>query len=192
MADVDRIVDKMVGQICPMTVSARKSLAGILVRYELKKGELFIREGQICKYITYVQQGMIRQFYLKSGKDLTEHFTYENGMFVCLKSFFRQIPTNLQAEALEPSVLYGLPHDALMELIDKDRQVQYFYTGILENALIISQQKADAHRFETAHERYERLKREHPDVVRRAPLSHIASYLGMTPETLSRVRAGQL
>ena len=68
-------------------------------------------------------------------------------------------------------------------------EVNMFYRKILEFSLIVSQVKADSWRFETAHERYNKLMRYQPEVIKRAPLSHIASYLLMTPETLSRVRA---
>ena len=63
------------------------------------------------------------------------------------------------------------------------------YRKFLENSLIVSQEKADSLRFEPAHERYARLLRKHPEILKRAPLVYIASYLQMTPETLSRVRA---
>ena len=95
-------------------------------------------------------------------------------------------------EALEPSVIYSFPHDQLQNLMRRNHEVEHMYCKMLENSLIESQQKADACRFETARERYHRLATEHPEVVKRAPLIHIASRLGMTPETLSRVRAGLL
>ena len=186
------IIDRIVGNIYPVSDAGRQALSEILVSYHLAKGNLFIREGQICRYMTYVHQGMVRQFYIKGGKDLTEHFTYEGGIFVCLESFFCQKPGYLQVEALENTVCYAFPHDALMELVRQRQEIHYFYSGLLENALIISQKKADAHRFESASERYQRLWTEHPAIVKRAPMSYIASYLGMTPETLSRIRSGQL
>ena len=171
--------------------SARK-LANILVRFELAKGDLFLREGEICKYYSMVTQGMIRLFYDKNGRDLTEHFSYEKGIFVSLESYFRQTPSYLMIEALEPTVIYSFPHDQLQDLMRTNHEVEHMYCKMLENSLIESQQKADACRFETARERYHRLATEHPEVVKRAPLIHIASRLGMTPETLSRVRAGLL
>ena len=91
-------------------------------------------------------------------------------------------------EALEPTVIYSFPHDQLQDLMRTNHEVEHMYCKMLENSLIESQQKAD----ETARERYHRLATEHPEVVKRAPLIHIASRLGMTPETLSRVRAGLL
>ena len=139
-----------------------------------------------------VAQGMIRLFYNKNGRDLTEHFSYEKGIFVSLESYFRQTPSYLMIEALEPSVIYSFPHDPLQNLMRRNHEVEHMYCKMLENSLIESQQKADACRFETARERYHRLATEHPEVVKRAPLIHIASRLGMTPETLSRVRAGLL
>lgn len=186
------IADRLIGHIYPVSDKGKEELARALVRFDLPKGNIFVREGQVCRYITYVRKGMVRQFYVKGGKELTEHFTYEEGVFVCLESFFRQLPGYLQVEALEATECYALPHDALRELVRSSQEIHYFYSGLLELALIVSQKKADANRFESALERYNRLLIEHPEIIKRAPMAHIASYLGMTPETLSRVRAGQL
>lgn len=95
-------------------------------------------------------------------------------------------------EALEDSIVYLLPYEKLMLLTETSWEINLFYRKVLEFSLIVSQIKADSWRFETAHERYTRLMEMHPEIVKRAPLSHIASYLLMTPETLSRVRAGSL
>ena len=86
-------------------------------------------------------------------------------------------------------MIYGIPHDPLLALCASCFEIEQVYRGLLENSLILSQNKADSLRFESANERYMRLLKEHPEIVQRAPLSCIASYLQMTPETLSRVRA---
>ncbi|MCI6338135.1 MAG: Crp/Fnr family transcriptional regulator, partial [Prevotella sp.] len=95
----------------------------------------------------------------------------------------------LMVEALEDCVVYEVPYNKLMALTEISWEINLFYRKILEYSLIVSQIKADAWRFETAHERYIRLMNTHPEVVKRAPMAHIASYLLMTPETLSRVRS---
>lgn len=163
--------------------------ASILVRTELKKGARFLNEGQVCEQICYVYKGMVRQFYFKNKKDLTEHFCYEDDVFICIESFLRQRPSHLVVEVLENTVLYGIPHDPVSALISECYEVEVVYRRLLENSLILSQRKADSLRFENANERYARLLKEHPEIVQRAPLSYIASFLQMTPETLSRVRA---
>ena len=188
----EEIIRQFEAQTAPLSPETHEKLANILVRFELAKGDLFLREGEICKYYSMVAQGMIRLFYDKNGRDLTEHFSYEKGIFVSLESYFRLTPSYLMIEALEPTVIYSFPHDQLQDLMRTNHEVEHMYCKMLENSLIESQQKADACRFEPARERYHRLATEHPEVVKRAPLIHIASRLGMTPETLSRVRAGLL
>lgn len=173
----------------PLSDAALDKIASILVRTEVKKNTLYLKEGEVSKYIGYVYKGMLRLFYYKNKKDLTEHFACEGTNFFSIESFFRQQPTHLMIEALENSVVYGLPYDDLLELAAEHYEIEVMYRTLIENSLILSQQKADTLRFESANERYRRLLREHPEIIQRAPLSHIASYLLMTPETLSRVRA---
>ena len=175
-----------------MTPEGRKLIEGILIRKEAEKGEILLKEGQISHNIVIVGKGMLRQFYYKNGKDLTEHFSYEGCIIICIESTLKQEPTSLMIEALEPSIVYLLPYNKLLMLTEMSWEVNMFYRKILEKSLITSQVKADSWRFETARERYNRLMANQPEVVKRAPLSHIASYLLMTPETLSRVRSGAL
>lgn len=175
-----------------MTPEGRKLIEGILIRKEAEKGEILLKEGQISHNIVIVGKGMLRQFYYKNGKDLTEHFSYEGCIIICIESTLKQEPTRLMIEALEPSIVYLLPYNKLLMLTEMSWEVNMFYRKILEKSLITSQVKADSWRFETARERYNRLMANQPEVIKRAPLSHIASYLLMTPETLSRVRSGAL
>lgn len=186
-------VDTVVNARFPeMSREGRMLLEAALIRREVAKGEVALSEGEVCGEIVFVAKGMIRQFYYKNGKDVTEHFSYEGGTVICIESFLKQEPTRLMAEAIETSIVYMLPYQALQNLINQWPEIHTLYRKILENSLIISQIKADSWRFETARERYNLLLSLHPEIIKRAPLSHIASYLLMTPETLSRVRAGAL
>lgn len=175
-----------------MTPEGRKILENLAERRDLNKGEMLIHQGQVSRYIVFVAKGMLRQYYFKNGKEVTEHFSYEGCILMCIESLLKQEPTRLVAEALEPATVYLLPYDRLLKLSEDTREINIFYRKVLEFSLITSQIKADSWRFETARERYNLLMKTHPEVIKRAPLSHIASYLLMTPETLSRVRAGSL
>ena len=175
-----------------MTPEGRKILENLAERRDLNKGEMLIHQGQISRYIVFVAKGMLRQYYFKNGKEVTEHFSYEGCILMCIESLLKQEPTRLVAEAMEPATVYLLPYDRLLKLSEDIREINIFYRKVLEFSLITSQIKADSWRFETARERYNLLMKTHPEVIKRAPLSHIASYLLMTPETLSRVRASSL
>lgn len=108
------------------------------------------------------------------------------------ESFIRQIPGQFYVEALEPTLIYEIPYGPFHELMQQDPEILRVYCTILESSLIISQHKADARNRHSAFERYRRLEFEHPQIVRRAPQIHAASFLGMSPETLSRIRAGKI
>lgn len=88
----EEIIRQFEAQTAPLSPETHEKLANILVRFNLAKGDLFLREGEVCKYYSMVARGMIRLFYNKDGRDLTEHFSYEKGIFVSLESYFRQTP----------------------------------------------------------------------------------------------------
>lgn len=164
----------------------------ILIQKQYQKDEMILEEGTISRYLYIVEKGMVRQFYYKDGRDITEHFSCEGNIATCLESLFLQQPTRLLIEALEPSTLFLLDYDKWKKLCDEFPEMNQLYRAVMEYKLIVSQQKADSWRFENSRERYDRFCKELPYVSRRASVAHIASYLLMSPETLSRVRAGVL
>lgn len=176
----------------PLTRDGVGKLSRIMTLQKIAKGEVFIKEGDIARYMYYIEKGMVRQFYFKNKRDLTEHISYEGNVVICLESYLRQEPTRLMAETLEPTVTWRIAWEDINQLTEESREIELFYRKIFENSLLVSQMKADNLRFETAHDRYKRFIKYHPEIIKRAPLVYIASYLQMTPETLSRVRAGLL
>lgn len=175
-----------------MTLEELDILESILVPMKFKKNERILAEGETCRHIYYLDQGLIRQFYFKNGKEVTEHLGEDHSIFMCIESLFREEPTRLEVEALEPCVVYGLPKAELERVALHNVNIQMLYRKILEESLIISQVHADLVRFESAQSRYEKMCKLKPQVILRAPLLHVANYLQMTPETLSRVRAAVL
>ena len=175
-----------------MTHEELDMLESILVPMKFQKNEMILAEGQICTNIYWVAKGLIRQFYYKNGKELTEYMAAENHICMCIESLFKEEPTRLQMMAIEPTILFSLPKDALEQASIKSVNIQMLYRKILEESLILSQVHADMLRFETAQDRYVKLVKSQPQLVLRAPLVYIASYLQMTPETLSRVRTSAL
>lgn len=175
-----------------MTHDELDILESILVSQKYAKGEMILKEGEICRQFLYIDKGLVRQFYFKHGKEVTEHLGQEQTIVMCIESLFKEEPTKLQMEALESTIVYALPKADLERVAMHNVNIQILYRKILEESLIISQIHADLVRFETAQDRYKKLCKLCPQVVLRAPLVYIASYLQMTPETLSRVRASTL
>ena len=175
-----------------MTHDELDVLESVLVPRKYQKGEIILKEGDICTDLYWITKGMLRQFYYKNGKELTEHMATENHIVMCIESLFKEQPTRLQIMALEPSIVYLLPRTRLEQVAMKSVNIQILYRKILEESLIQSQIHADMLRFESALDRYTKLVKRQPQLVLRAPLVYIANYLQMTPETLSRVRASTL
>ena len=134
----------------------------------------------------------MNQFYYKNEKELTEYMATDNSIVMCIESLFQEQPTRLQIKALEPTVLIAMPKADLEAVAMKSVNIQILFRKILEESLILSQHHADMLRFESAQDRYQKLVKNQPQLVLRAPLVYIASYLQMTPETLSRVRTAAL
>jgi CRP-like cAMP-binding protein len=180
------------GMKCLLSREQIHELADILICRKFKKGERILDEGDVCRSMLYLEKGLTRQFYFKYDKDLTEHIAYEGGVVICLESYLKEEPTRLMIEALEPTIAWGIPKDKIEQLALKDAEIGVWYRKLFEASLIESQVKADTLRFESAHERYNKLLQLHPEILKRAPLVYIASLLHMTPETLSRVRSASL
>lgn len=175
-----------------MTHEELDMLESILVPMKYAKNEMILREGETCTNIYWVVKGLVRQYYYKNGKELTEYMATENNIVMCIESLFREQPTHLQIKAIEPTILIALPKADLEAVAMKSVNIQILYRKILEESLILSQIHADMLRFESAQDRYQKLIKRQPQLVLRAPLVYIASYLQMTPETLSRVRTATL
>jgi CRP-like cAMP-binding protein len=175
-----------------MTHEELDVLEGILVPKKFQKGEIILHEGEVCESIYWVAKGLVRQFYYKNGKELTEYMATEDNIVMSIESLFTDKPSTQQMVALEPTILFALPKRELEHEAVRNVNIQMLYRKILEESLIISQIHADMLRFESAQERYSKLVKRSPQLVLRAPLVYIASYLQMTPETLSRVRTSVL
>ncbi len=175
-----------------MTHDELDILESVLVPTKFAKGEIILKDGEICENLYYIDKGLVRQFYFKNGKEVTEHLGEDRTIFMCIESLFKETPSHLQVEALEPTMVYALPKHRLESVALHNVNIQILYRKILEESLILSQVHADLVRFETAGDRYKKMCKLMPQVVLRAPLVFIASYLQMTPETLSRVRASTL
>lgn len=179
---------EILGVINELPDEDTRLLASILELRKFRKGEMLLKEGEIANHLVYVQQGILRQYYFKKGKDITEHFTTKGNTAFCIHSLFLNEPTTLMMEATVDCVVYLIPYDKFKKLALSSPLLADWIRRFYEKDLILTQEKADSWRFESADERYSRFIKEYPEVVQKASVNHIASYLLMTPESLSRAR----
>lgn len=172
-----------------LSVEAMNAFANILHEFKVLRGHVLVDEGEVCRYMYYVEKGLVLQYYKKNDVTVTEHISHEGDMVINIESYFNREPSKIITFMLEPGTVYGIPRDALEAIARQSFEICRLIFAIDQRSLIISQHKADILRFETAKERYIRTLKENPEIIRRAPLHHVASFLQMTPETLSRVRS---
>ena len=190
MANTKRdVARELARKYSTMTHDELDILESVLIPRKYAKGDMVLSEGEICTSIIYIDKGLLRQFYLKNGKEVTEYLAVEGCIMMSIESLFKEVPSLQQIEAIEPTIVYELPKKKLEEVALHNVNIQILYRKILEESLILSQVHADLVRFESAENRYRRMCKLSPQIALRAPLLFIASYLQMTPETLSRVRS---
>ena len=146
-----------------------------------------INEGVIPNKIYLVEKGALRSYYLKDGHEITTWFTFENEFITSFYSVLTNSPSREIVELLEDSVLYGLSFLELDKLTQKYPEINQLYRKVLELNFIKQEKKLGEH-FGSASERYEDLISKYPEILKRVPLGYVASYLGITQSTLSRIR----
>lgn len=152
-------------------------LESILVPMKFARGEKVVESGDVSDAIYYVERGMVREFYFKNNKSVTEYLAADGTIVMSIESLFREEPSKLVIEALEPTIVYALPKKRLEEVALHNVNIQILYRKILEESLIISQRRADLLRFESAKDRYLKLCKLNPKVIMKAPLVYVASII---------------
>lgn len=180
---------KSVSPFVKLSPLTKQVLLAHMVKESLPKGYVLVPIGGICRNVHYMETGLTRTFYIKDGKEITEKFCAENSFTCSMTGHLTNIPDGRQIELLEPSVIWTMPYVKLEELYDGHHEIERLGRHIITADLLALQSRLSDLQFKTAEERYINLLTSKPSLLQRVSLGIISSYLGITQETLSRIRA---
>ena len=153
-----------------------------------KKGEIVVREGQFSKKAYLIIKGCSRAYYLKDGRDISDWFTFEYQFMAPIVSFFSEKPSPHYVEFVEDSTVLEISKDIIDQLTNKHHDFERLISKVVTETMLGLCERLYTIQFNKASERYKHLLGIYPNITNRIPLTHIASYLGITLETLSRIR----
>lgn len=167
----------------------RNAYYAVAQEKKFKKGTLLLEQGKVCRYCYNIVSGLVRGFYLKDGRDITTAFCFADDTVFSVESATLQTPCPESFEVLEESVIEVISFPDLLDLRERFPVIEKVWTLSMEAYAIWLEERLYSLQFSSAKERYGQLLEKYPHIIRNAPLMHIASYLGITLETLSRIRA---
>jgi len=164
----------------------------LLKQKQVSKKQFILKEGQPCKYISFVHSGTLRAYHLdKEGRESTIMFAVADWWITDMYCFINKLPAMLNIETVETSSIFQLQKDDLDRLYIKVPKFERFFRIIMQNAYIREQLRVIQNLSLSAEERYDNFLSKYPQVVKQVTLKQIASYLGITPEFLSAIRANK-
>lgn len=172
-----------------LSKEAEKAITDIITILTIDKKKELQSIGHTCKTIYFINKGCARIYYLKDGIDITESFSFENNIIVRVESLFTGKPSQKAIEILEDAEIIAINAQQLFKLYDTYPAVERLFRKIFEAAYVETVNRIEGIQFHTAEERYNALIAQTPNVLMRVPLKYIASYLGITQVSLSRIRA---
>lgn len=178
--------------IFPLSAALDKRFRESVQEEILPKRTLLLKEGHISRKIYFINKGFARAYYVtRQGRECTSWFMGQGDLMISVYSFYTQKPAAENIELLEDSELLSMTWNQLQGVYADFPE--YNYTGrlVTEKYYMLSEERTILLRTLSARERYEKLLQLHPGITQKASLGQIASYLGITPETLSRVRGAK-
>lgn len=174
-----------------LSKEAENAIAEICSVINIKRNKDLQPIGHTCRTIYFINKGIARIYYYKDGIDITESFAFENNIIARVESLFTGKPSRKAIQILEDAELVAINSTQLFKLYDTFPEIERLLRKIFETAYVDTVHRIEGIQFHTAEERYNVLIHEAPDILKRVPLKYVASYLGITQVSLSRIRANR-
>ena len=175
-------------RIQPVSPALAQAITAAAVRENLPAQHLLLRPGQVARRVYFLETGLVRGYTLVHGREVSSWFMQANDFVISIVSFLTQQPSAEYLELLEPAAVLSISYEQLQALYRDFPEFNLTGRLLIEKYYVLSEQRAQHLRSRTATERYELLLQSFPTVFQRVAVQHVASHLGMAPETLSRLR----
>jgi CRP/FNR family transcriptional regulator, anaerobic regulatory protein len=184
------IVIGFLNNIHPLSDGLQQHLYQLLKEVKLKKKQVYLREGTVSDKISFVISGLLRSYTLDNvGKETTCWFMKEGDVTISVKSFFEHAPSAEYIEAIEPCMLLYITYDELEMLYKQYPEFNVVGRLVVQKYYVLSEERLAGMRNLKAEKRYAFLMQTHPEIIQRAPVQYLASYLGLDKATLSRLKS---
>lgn len=171
-----------------LSKEAEQAIAEISNIVTIKKNKDLQSIGHTCKTIYFINKGIARIYYFKDGIDITERFFFEKSIIARVESLFTGKPSRKAIQILEDAEIVAINANELFKLYDTFPKIERLFRKIFEAAYVETVNRIEGIQFHSAEERYNALASEAPNVLMSVPLKYVASYLGITQVSLSRIR----
>ncbi len=184
------LLRKKISEIIPITDDEFEFCKTLFIPKKLRKRQYLLQEGDVNKYTGFVEKGLLRTYAVDNkGAEHILQFAFEGWWVADLASFLRGEPSILNIEAMEECELLLITRQSWEILLQKIPSFEKYFRILTQNNLIVTQKRLIGSMSETAEEKYLNFMNDHPGCMQRVPQRMIASYLGITKETLSRIRS---
>ncbi|UYW00976.1 Crp/Fnr family transcriptional regulator [Flavobacterium agricola] len=178
-----------INRIYPLPPSAMQKLVAIAEPINFNKGAVIFEESKAEKFLYIIQSGVARAYKMHEGSEITFWFGLEGDSIISIKNYVQGTKSYETIEALEPILAYKINTDALKKLFETDIYIANWGRCYAENEMLKTEERLISRQFKSATERYLELLTTQPEIIKRVALRHIASYLGITQVSLSRIRS---
>lgn len=179
---------KYLEQLCPLPAEDWERLSNLIQRRVFKRKEQILRAGEIEDYVSYVDRGIVRYYVAEGDKDITFEIAFENSLAAGYDSFLTRTPVLYNAEALVDTELWSVDYMGLQAVYASGNVGEKLGRLATEQLYIRKNKRQMSLLKDTAEQRYLRLLREYNHFIQLVPLKYLASYIGITPQALSRIR----
>ena len=181
-------IRKFIDNISPMIDSDWEFFSSKLHQVKLDKNTTVLKIGKIENYLSFISKGIVRLYIPGEESDLTFGFVFDNEFVTAYDSFLTQSPSHYQIETLTEKILWRISNDDLQEVYERTNNGNIIGRKMAENMFLIKSKRELSLLNKTAEERYLDLFTDRPKLLKHIPLKYIASYIGVTPQALSRIR----